>query len=33
VAVREDSYLLIPMIPQDTKVREEVCYLGRKIDA
>ena len=28
--VREDSYLLIPMKPADTKTREEVCYLGRK---
>jgi hypothetical protein len=28
--VREDSYLLIPMKPEDTKTREEVCYLGRK---
>jgi succinylglutamate desuccinylase len=29
--VTEDSYLLIPMRPSDTKVGEEVCYLGRKI--
>jgi uncharacterized protein len=29
--VSEDSYLLIPMKPQDTKIREEVCYLGRKL--
>jgi hypothetical protein len=28
--VPEDSYLLIPMRPEDTKLREEVCYLGRK---
>jgi succinylglutamate desuccinylase len=28
--VPEDSYLLIPMKPEDTKVHEEVCYLGRK---
>jgi len=28
--VREDSYLLIPMKPEDTKTREEVGYLGRK---
>lgn len=27
----EDSYLLIPMKPEDTKVHEEVCYLGRKV--
>jgi succinylglutamate desuccinylase len=32
VEVREDTFLLIPMKPQDTKVHEEVCYLGRKID-
>jgi succinylglutamate desuccinylase len=29
--VSEDSYLLIPMKPSDTKVHEEVCYLGRKV--
>jgi succinylglutamate desuccinylase len=29
--VPEDSYLLIPMKPADTKVHEEVCYLGRKV--
>ena len=29
--VAEDSYLLIPMKPEDTKIGEEVCYLGRKI--
>jgi len=28
--VPEDSYLLIPMKPEDTTVHEEVCYLGRK---
>ena len=33
VSVLEDSYLLIPMKPEDTKVREEVCYLGRKFTA
>jgi succinylglutamate desuccinylase len=27
VNVLEDSYLLIPMRPEDTKIREEVCYL------
>src|SRR4051812_8044193 len=31
LAVSEDSYLLIPMNPSDTKVHEEVCYLGRKV--
>lgn len=29
--VAEDSYLLIPMDPTATKVREEVCYLGRRL--
>jgi succinylglutamate desuccinylase len=29
--VSEDSYLLIPMKPGDTKVHEEVCYLGRQV--
>ena len=33
VSVQEDSYLLIPMKPEDTKIREEVCYLGRKLAA
>ena len=32
MTVSEDSYLLIPMKPEDTKVREEVCYLGRKVN-
>jgi succinylglutamate desuccinylase len=31
--VSEDSYLLIPMKPEDTRIHEEVCYLGRKVDA
>jgi succinylglutamate desuccinylase len=31
VTVSEDTYLLIPMKPEDTKLREEVCYLGRKL--
>jgi succinylglutamate desuccinylase len=31
VKVSEDSYLLIPMDPAATKLREEVCYLGRKL--
>ena len=33
LTVDEDSYLLIPMKPEDTRIREEVCYLGRKVDA
>ena len=33
VNVLEDSYLLIPMRPEETKIREEVCYLGRKLIA
>jgi predicted deacylase len=33
VTVSEDTYLLIPMKPEDTKVREEVCYLGRRVEA
>jgi hypothetical protein len=28
----EDSYLLIPMKPLATRLREEVCYLGRRVD-
>lgn len=32
VKVTEDSYLLIPMNPEATKLHEEVCYLGRKLD-
>ena len=31
--VDEDSYLLIPMKPEETRIGEEVCYLGRRIDA
>jgi len=31
LAVDEDSYLLIPMVPEETKVHEEVCYLGRRL--
>jgi succinylglutamate desuccinylase len=31
LAVTEDSYLLIPMKPEDTRIGEEVCYLGRKV--
>jgi len=27
----EDTHLLIPMTPADTKIGEEVCYLGRKL--
>jgi hypothetical protein len=30
MTVKEDSILLIPMKPEDTKVHEEVCYLGRR---
>ena len=28
----EDSVLLIPMQPEETKLGEEVCYLGRRLD-
>jgi succinylglutamate desuccinylase len=31
LTVDEDSYLLIPMVPEETKVHEEVCYLGRSV--
>ena len=31
LTVTEDSYLLIPMTPEDTRIGEEVCYLGRRI--
>ena len=31
LTVTEDSYLLIPMKPEDTRIGEEVCYLGRRI--
>jgi succinylglutamate desuccinylase len=30
VTVTEDTILLIPMKPEDTKIHEEVCYLGRR---
>jgi uncharacterized protein len=33
VRVQEDTYLLIPMQPADTKVGEEVCYLSRRLAA
>lgn len=33
LTVSEDSVLLIPMNPEDTRLREEVCYLGRRVDA
>ena len=33
LTVSEDTYLLIPMKPEDTRIREEVCYLGRKVEA
>jgi succinylglutamate desuccinylase len=31
MVVAEDAHLLIPMTPADTKIGEEVCYLGRKL--
>ena len=31
LTVTEDSHLLIPMKPEDTRIGEEVCYLGRRI--
>jgi predicted deacylase len=31
LAVAEDSYLLIPMKPEETRLHEEVCYLGRRL--
>jgi succinylglutamate desuccinylase len=31
IKVLEDTYLLIPMKPEDTKIHEEVCYLGRMV--
>ena len=31
LTVMDDSYLLIPMTPADTRIHEEVCYLGRKL--
>ena len=31
LTVTEDSYLLIPMRPEDTRIGEEVCYLGRRV--
>ncbi len=30
LTVSEDSFLLIPMKPEETRLREEVCYLGRR---
>ncbi|HEY6895324.1 MAG TPA: succinylglutamate desuccinylase/aspartoacylase family protein [Rhodanobacteraceae bacterium] len=33
ITVAEDSILLIPMKPEETRVHEEVCYLGRRYDA
>jgi hypothetical protein len=32
LTVAEDSYLLIPMEPEETWIGEEVGYLGRKVD-
>ena len=31
LTVNEDTYLLIPMKPEETRIREEVCYLGRRV--
>jgi succinylglutamate desuccinylase len=31
ITVAEDTYLLIPMQPEKTRIGEEVCYLGRKL--
>ena len=31
LVVEEDSILLIPMQPEETKLHEEVCYLGRRL--
>ena len=31
LTVSEDSYLLIPMKPEATKIHEEVCYIGHKL--
>lgn len=31
LTVDEDSYLLIPMVPEETRLHEEVCYLGRRM--
>ena len=31
VTVAEESFLLIPMQPEKTRINEEVCYLGRKL--
>jgi len=33
LTVAEESRLLIPMRPEETKVGEEVCYLGRLVEA
>jgi succinylglutamate desuccinylase len=33
LTVAEDTILLIPMKPEETKVHEEVCYLGRRYAA
>jgi succinylglutamate desuccinylase len=33
LTVREDTYVLIPMKPEETRLREEVCYLGRRVEA
>jgi succinylglutamate desuccinylase len=33
LTVREDSFLLMPLRPDQTKIGEEVCYLGRRSSA
>jgi succinylglutamate desuccinylase len=33
LTAHEDTYVLIPMKPEETKLREEVCYLGRRVQA
>jgi succinylglutamate desuccinylase len=33
LTVGEDTYVLIPMKPEETRISEEVCYLGRKVEA
>lgn len=31
LVVAEDSYVLVPMKPEEIRIGEEICYLGRKI--
>jgi hypothetical protein len=33
MVVAEDTHLLIPMTPADTRIGEEICYLGRELAA